>query len=80
MCLLPSLVSGSFITCFFQIDINTYHLEDSNADLEHFISEATGASADATHVARLQGRSIFKDIRVEAEEEIHSKLLSKVRA
>lgn len=33
---------------------------------------------DATHVARLQGRSIFKDIRAEAEEEIHSKLISKV--
>ncbi len=61
-----------------QIDVNTYHLEESNTHLERFISEATGASADATHVARLQGRSIFKDIRVEAEEEIHSKLLSKV--
>ena len=33
---------------------------------------------EATHIARLQGRSIFKDIRVEAEEEIHSKLISKM--
>ena len=33
---------------------------------------------EATHIARLQGRSIFKDIRVEAEEEIHSKLISKI--
>ena len=37
-----------------------------------------GASLEATHIARLQGRSIFKDIRVEAEEEIHSKLISKI--
>jgi hypothetical protein len=61
-----------------QIDVNTLHLEETNAHLERFISEATGASPDAPHIARLQGRSIFKDIRVEAEEEIHSKLLSKM--
>ena len=33
---------------------------------------------DATHIARLQGRSIFKDIRAEAEDEIHKKLISKM--
>ncbi len=38
----------------------------------------SGAPLEATHIARLQGRSIFKDIRVEAEEEIHSKLISKI--
>ena len=61
-----------------QIDINTYHLEDTNLHLEKYISEITGASLESTHIARLQGRSIFKDIRVEAEEEIHSKLISKM--
>lgn len=82
-----------------QIDINTYHLENTNVHLEKYISEITGkllaccgskkrlindddrfagASLEATHIARLQGRSIFKDIRVEAEEEIHSKLISKI--
>ncbi len=33
---------------------------------------------EATHIARLQGSSIFKDIRAEAEEEIPSKLNSKI--
>ena len=61
-----------------QIDINTYHLEDTNVHLERYISDITGASLEATHIARLQGRSIFKDIRVEAEEEILSKLISKI--
>ena len=42
------------------------------------IISVSGASLEATHIARLQGRSIFKDIRVEAEEEIHSKLISKI--
>ena len=37
-----------------------------------------GTSLEATHIARLQGRSIFKDIRAEAEEEIHQKLISKI--
>jgi exocyst complex component 6 len=37
-----------------------------------------GASLEATHIARLQGRSIFKDIRVEAEDKINSKLISKI--
>jgi len=61
-----------------QIDVNTHHLEETNLPLERFISEVTGASKDAPHVARLQGRSLFKDIRVEVEEEIHAKLLSKM--
>lgn len=37
-----------------------------------------GTSQESTHTARLQGRSIFKDIRAEAEEEIHEKLISKM--
>lgn len=81
-----------------QIDINTYHLEETNIHLEKYIAELTGnettikyfshctlfmfvysgASLEATHIARIQARSIFKDIRVEAEEEIHSKLISKI--
>ena len=40
----------------------------------HF-SELTGAGQDATHVARLQARSMFKDIRAEAEEYIYKKLV-----
>ena len=39
---------------------------------------SVGTSLEATHIARLQGRSIFKDIRAEAEEEIHQKLISKI--
>lgn len=38
----------------------------------------SGTPLEATHIARLQGRSIFKDIRAEAEEEIHKKLISKI--
>lgn len=61
-----------------QIVINTLHLEDTNIFLENFISELTGAGQDATHVARLQARSMFKDIRAEGEEYIYKKLVSKM--
>jgi len=61
-----------------QIDINTYHLENTNIHLEKYISDITGTSSEANHIARLQGGSIFKDIRSEAEEEIHNKLESKI--
>jgi hypothetical protein len=88
-----------------QIDINTYHLEETNIHLEKYISDITGTkttrepqnifisfqnytyegstfflgtSLEANHIARLQGRAIFKDIRSEAEEEIHEKLISKI--
>ena len=37
--------------------------------------EFTGAGDDPTHVARLQARSMFKDIRAEAEEYIYKKLV-----
>ena len=40
------------------------------------VTELTGAGQDATHVARLQARSMFKDIRAEAEEYIYKKLVS----
>ena len=43
-----------------QIDINTYHLEETNIHLEKYISEITGTSLEANHIARLQGRAIFK--------------------
>ena len=62
-----------------QIVINTVHLEDTNIYLENFISELTGTGQDATHVARLQARSMFKDIRAEGEEYIFKKLVKKVR-
>jgi len=61
-----------------QIDINTYHLEETNIHLEKYISDITGTNYDSNHIARLQGGSIFKDIRSEAEEEIHNKLESKI--
>jgi len=61
-----------------QIVINTLHLEDTNIYLENFISELTGAGQDATHVARLQARSMFKDIRAEGEEQIYKKLVGKM--
>jgi len=61
-----------------QIYINTYYLEETNVHLEKFIAEITGTSMDATHIARLQGCSIFKDIRAEAEDEILKKLISKI--
>lgn len=61
-----------------QIVINTLHLEDTNIFLENFISELTGTGQDASHVARLQARSMFKDIRAEGEEYIYKKLVSKM--
>merc|ERR1719347_1529461 len=61
-----------------QIVINTLHLEETNIYLENFISELTGAGQDANHVARLQARSMFKDIRAEGEEYIYKKLVSKM--
>jgi len=61
-----------------QIVINTVHLEDTNIYLENFISELTGTGQDANHVARLQARSMFKDIRAEGEEYIFKKLVSKM--
>ncbi|QQP56599.1 Exocyst complex component [Caligus rogercresseyi] len=33
---------------------------------------------EANHIARLQGRSMFKDIRAEAEDQINCKLISKM--
>jgi len=61
-----------------QLDINTYQLEETNSDLEKYISDITGTSLEANHIARLQGRTIFKDVRSEAEEEIHNRLISKL--
>ncbi|CAB4070060.1 EXOC6 [Lepeophtheirus salmonis] len=61
-----------------QININTYHLESTNVHLERYISEITRISMEATHIARLQGRSMFKDIRAEAEDQINLKLISKM--
>ena len=62
-----------------QIVINTVHLEDTNIYLENFISELTATGQDATHVARLQARSMFKDIRAEGEEFIFKKLVDIVK-
>ena len=48
------------LLCSFPIDINTYQLEETNSDLEKYISDITGTSLEANHIARLQGRAIFK--------------------
>ena len=61
-----------------QIVINTLHLEETNIYLENFISELTGTGQDANHVARLQARSMFKDIRAEGEEYIYKKLVTQI--
>lgn len=60
-----------------QIVINTVHLEETNIYLENYISEVTEIE-DINQAARLQARSMFKDIRAEAEEHIYKKLVSKM--
>ena len=57
--------------------INTVHLEETNIYLENYISEVTEIE-DINQAARLQARSMFKDIRAEAEEHIYKKLVSKM--
>lgn len=63
-----------------QITINTNYLEDSSVWLEEFISNNTGTSHDRSHVAKLQGQSMFKDARAEAEEQIYHQLKLKIDA
>ena len=46
-----------------QIDINTYHLENTNMHLEKYISDITGTSSEANHIARLQGRFKIKCVK-----------------
>ena len=76
-----------------QITINTNYLEDSSIYLEDFISKTINQSSlvsvtspngitpttiDSTHLARLQGRSMFKDIRADAESQIYIRLNQKI--
>ena len=76
-----------------QITINTNYLEDSSIYLEDFISKTINQSSlvsvtspngltptaiDSTHLARLQGRSMFKDIRSDAESQIYIRLNQKI--
>ena len=76
-----------------QITINTNYLEDSSIYLEDFISKTinqsslvsvtspnglTPTSIDSIHLARLQGRSMFKDIRADAESQIYIRLNQKI--
>ncbi|XP_023341493.1 exocyst complex component 6B [Eurytemora carolleeae] len=76
---LSSLIrkSGLSLLQLIQIVINTVHLEDTNIYLEDYITEVTEVE-DINQVARLQARSMFKDIRAEAEEHIYKKLVSKM--
>lgn len=62
-----------------QITINTNYLEHTNTYLENFISSITGSSVkDISHKAELQGKSMFKDARAEAEEQIYDRLKGKI--
>jgi hypothetical protein len=76
-----------------QITINTNYLEDASIYLEDFISKTINASSmvcvtspngitptaiDSTHLARLQGRSMFKDARSDAESQIYIQLNQKI--
>ncbi|ELT98261.1 hypothetical protein CAPTEDRAFT_168993 [Capitella teleta] len=61
-----------------QISINMNHLEQSCVFLEDFISNITGLVKDNVHVSRLQGTSMFKDARSEAEGQIYKRINEKI--
>jgi hypothetical protein len=61
-----------------QISINTNYLEESNGWLEEFIAQLTGASRELSHIARLQGRAVFRDVRDDAEQQIYEALKRKM--
>ncbi|KAG1678663.1 Exocyst complex component 6B [Nymphon striatum] len=61
-----------------QITINSNYLEDASVYMERILSEITGASSDGSHVAKLQGRSMFKDARADAEAQIYQALNKKI--
>ena len=61
-----------------QISINTNYLEESNAGLEEFIAQLTGMSRELSHVARLQGKTVFRDVRSDAEQQIYESLKCKM--
>ncbi|XP_064465796.1 exocyst complex component 6B-like isoform X2 [Ornithodoros turicata] len=60
-----------------QITINTNYLEDASVFLEEFISSIFNCSG-SHHVAKLQGRSMFKDARKDAEDQIYEQLKAKI--
>jgi len=62
-----------------QITINTNYLELTNSYLEDYILTITGGSVKNTsHKAELQVKSMFKDARAEAEDQIYEKLKTKI--
>nr|CAG4643743.1 EOG090X01NK [Lepidurus arcticus] len=61
-----------------QISINTIYLENSSSHLEEFISKFTMLRRDTSHVARLQGRAMFRDVRSEAEQQIYEQMKRKI--
>ncbi|RWS29237.1 Exocyst complex component 6B-like protein [Leptotrombidium deliense] len=73
-----------------QITINTNYLEDASVYLEEFISQTINSpsmstpvstpqvSSNASHLALLQGRSMFKDTRADAESQIYLQLNQKI--
>lgn len=62
-----------------QITINTNYLEDASVYLEQFISSIFNRwCGDSHHVAKLQGRTMFKDARKDAEDQIYEQLKAKI--
>ncbi|RWS16933.1 Exocyst complex component 6B-like protein [Dinothrombium tinctorium] len=73
-----------------QITINTNYLEVASVHLEEFISQTINspsmstpvstpqADATASHLALLQGKSMFKDARADAESQIYLQLNQKI--
>lgn len=62
-----------------QITINTNYLEDASVFLEQFISSIFNRwCGDSHHVAKLQGRTMFKDARKDAEDQIYEQLKAKI--
>ncbi|KAK8789108.1 hypothetical protein V5799_021117 [Amblyomma americanum] len=62
-----------------QITINTNYLEDASVYLEQFISSIFNrCCGDSHHVAKLQGRTMFKDARKDAEDQIYEQLKAKI--
>ncbi|XP_043232074.1 exocyst complex component 6B-like [Amphibalanus amphitrite] len=63
-----------------QVTINTIYLEQASVYLEDVITELTGYNPKqegGVH-SRLQGRSMFKDVRAETEQQIYMQLQTKI--
>lgn len=61
-----------------QISINTSYMEKSNDWLEDYIAKRTKSSRELSHIVRLQGQSVFRNVRAEAELQIYEELKRKM--